>query len=62
MVHEDIKAYVHKQIYDDKDSELQRWHSHKDVQSEIEDKLMGKANGMYVAQIVTLLKITQIES
>lgn len=44
LVNADIRAYVHGQIQTNK--KLQRWQKEPEVQMEIEDILMKKANGM----------------
>ncbi|KAH8431512.1 uncharacterized protein LDX57_009175 [Aspergillus melleus] len=43
-VDDDIRRYIHSQIYEDDD--LQRWRSRPDVQQEIETSLLEKADGM----------------
>lgn len=44
LVNADIRAYVHDQLQTNK--KLQRWQNKLEVQMEIEDTLMKKANGM----------------
>lgn len=43
-IREDIKAYVHQRLQTDR--KLKRWQSNEDVQKEIEDTLVAKADGM----------------
>lgn len=42
----DIRTYVHDRLLEDR--RFRRWRDHTKVQQEIENTLMGKANGMYV--------------
>ncbi|KAJ5356110.1 hypothetical protein N7517_010719 [Penicillium concentricum] len=45
LVNDDIRAYVHHRLRDDRGFE--RWSSHPNVRSMIESELMQKANGMF---------------
>jgi hypothetical protein len=44
LITDDIRAYVHTRVRED--NSLKRWRSHPEVQSEIETRLMEKADGM----------------
>jgi hypothetical protein len=44
VIADDIRAYVHTRVREDKD--LKRWRSRPDVQHEIESRILEKADGM----------------
>ena len=49
-VNSDIRVYIQNRLTVDR--ALRRWQKRPDIQQEIEDSLMGKANGMYVTLLL----------
>jgi hypothetical protein len=57
LIDDDIRVYVHERLQTDR--RLKRWQKKPGVQQEIEETLMGKADGMY-KQFLNYLKISHL--